>query len=163
MKLILLLREPISRAYSQYNMELNRRRNYKQIPYMDEFLKQKNIKLKNIHNNDDHYISRGYYDEIIEYILSLFSKNNLYIGISEEIRENPNVEYNKIYSFLGARNIEIKQNIDTHLGKYSSKIPKDLELMLYNIYKSHNEALYKIISRKINIWENYYDRLKSAF
>lgn len=162
MKLILLLREPISRAYSQYNMELNRRPNYKQIPYIDEFLKQKDIELKNIQNNDDFYIVRGYYDEIIQYILSVFPKNNLHIGISEEIRENPNVEYNKIYSFLGARNIEIKVNIDTHIGKYSSNIPNDLELMLYNIYTSHNEVLYKILGRKINIWENYYDRLKSA-
>ena len=106
---------------------------------------------------------RGYYDEIIQYILSLFSKNNLYIGISEEIRENPDVEYNKIYSFLGARNIKIEQDLNTPIGNYSTTIPEDLELMLYNIYKSHNEVLYKILGIKIDIWENYYDRLKSAF
>ena len=35
----------------------------------------------------------------------------------------------------------------------------NLELMLYNIYKSHNEVLYKLLGRKIDIWENYYDRL----
>ena len=34
---------------------------------------------------------------------------------------------------------------------------------LYNIYKSHNEGLYKILGRKIDIWENYYIQLKSAF
>ena len=50
----------------------------------------------------------------------------------------------------------------THIRNYSSTIPEDLELMLYNIYKSHNEVLYKILGRKIDIWENYYDRLKSA-
>lgn len=32
--------------------------------------------------------------------------------------------------------------------------------MLYNIYKSHNEVLYKILGRKIDIWENYYHKLK---
>ena len=126
-KLILLLREPVSRAYSQYNMELNRRPNYKQVPYMREFLKQINTELKNIHENHDYYIARGYYDEIIEYILSLFSNNNVYIGISEEIRENPNVEYNKIYSFLGARNIEIKQSIDTFLGNYIEQVETDVD------------------------------------
>tara|TARA_B100001059_G_scaffold235160_1_gene279933 strand:+ start:1294 stop:1827 length:534 start_codon:yes stop_codon:yes gene_type:complete len=163
MKLIILLREPISRAYSQYTMEVNRRNGYKKKSYMDEFLKEKDIKLKDITYNNDFYIVRGYYDEIIQYILSLFPKNNLYIGISEEIKENPDVEYNKIYSFLGARNIKIEQNLNTHIGNYSSTIPEDLELMLYNIYKSHNEVLYKILGRKIDIWENYYDRLKSAF
>lgn len=162
MKLILLLREPISRAYSQYNMELNRRKGYKKKSYMDEFIKEKDIKLKDIIENKDFYIVRGYYDEIIQYILSIFPKNNLYIGISEEIRENPNVEYNKIYSFLGARNIKIYQDLNTHISKYSSIIPKDLELMLYNIYNSHNEVLYKILGRKIDIWEKYYDRIKST-
>lgn len=163
MKLIILLREPISRAYSQYTMVVNRRNGYKKKSYMDEFLKEKDIKLKDITENKDFYIVRGYYDEIIQYILSLFPKNNLYIGISEEIRENPDVEYNKIYSFLGARNIKIEQNLNTHITNYSSTIPEDLELMLYNTYKSHNEVLYKILGRKIDIWENYYDRLKLAF
>jgi|UniRef100_A0A6C0CWE0 hypothetical protein len=136
---------------------------------MDEFLKEKDIKLKdvsemvkniNVDNSNDFYIVRGYYDEIIQYILSVFPKNNLYIGVSEEIRENPDVEYNKIYSFLGAPNIEIEQNLNTHIGIYRSEIPKDLELLLYNIYKPHNEELYKILGRKIDIWEKYYDKLK---
>jgi hypothetical protein len=160
MKLILLLREPISRAYSQYNMELNRRIDYKKIPYIKEFLREKDTKLKDITENKDYYIVRGYYDKIIEYILTIFPKKNLCISISEEIRENPEVEYNKIYAFLGARKIKINQNLNTHIGYYSSKIPKDLELMLYNIYKPHNEALYKLLGRKIDIWEKYYDRLK---
>lgn len=160
MKLILLLREPISRAYSQYNMELNRREGYKKKPYIGEFLKEKNTKLKDINENKDFYIVRGYYDEIIQYILTVFPKNNLYIGISEEIRENPNEEYNKIYSFLGAPNIEIEQNLDTHIGDYNSRVPQDLELLLYNIYKSHNELLYQILGRKIDIWEKYYDKFK---
>jgi|UniRef100_A0A6C0CVL6 hypothetical protein len=42
MKLIILLREPISRAYSQYNMEVNRRNGYKKknLIWMN-FLKKK--------------------------------------------------------------------------------------------------------------------------
>lgn len=159
-KLILLLREPISRAYSQYNMELNRRPNYERKFYMDEFKKEQHVRLNEIHNNGDYYIARGYYDEIIKYILSKFPEKNLYIGISEEIRNNPNYEYNKIYSFLGAKNIEINENLDTHIRHYSTKIPKDLESLLYNTYKSHNENLYKILGRKIDIWENYYKTFK---
>ena len=42
-------------------------------------------------------------------------------------------------------------------------IPKKLEKYLYNIYKPHNEKLYKILGRKIDSWENYYTQLKSEF
>ena len=160
MKLILILREPISRAYSQYNMELNRRSGYKKKNYMHEFNKEKHICLKDIRENGDYYIVRGFYDEIIEYILQKFERKNLCILISEEIKNNQNIEYNKIYSFLGGKNIKINQNLNTHIGSYSKTIPKDLEKMLYTIYKPHNDKLYKLLGRKIEIWENYYNTLK---
>ena len=41
MKLIILLREPISRAYSQYIMEVNRRKGYKKNLILMNFLKKK--------------------------------------------------------------------------------------------------------------------------
>ena len=38
-------------------------------------------------------------------------------------------------------------------------VNKSLETYLYNIYKSHNEKLYKILGRKIEIWEKYYNSI----
>jgi hypothetical protein len=46
------------------------------------------------------------------------------------------------------------------LIKYTKTIPKILELKLYKIYQSHNEKLYKILGKKIDIWENYYNQIK---
>ena len=49
-------------------------------------------------------------------------------------------------------------------GSYSrTLISKILEKKLYHIYKEHNERLYKILGRKIDIWENYYNTIKLAF
>jgi hypothetical protein len=167
-KLILILREPISRAFSQYNMELNLNNktlndvNEEQI--MIDFEKEENIKLSELKSNGKYYIIRGKYDEIITYILSKFSRENLYIGISEEIKENKQKYYNDIIQFLGGEKIlEINKNLDTHIRKYDKSIPKILENKLYNIYKPHNEKLYEILGRKIDIWENYYNKIKSVF
>ena len=164
-KLILILREPISRAFSQYNMNLNYNNktlhdvNEEQI--LIDFEKEENIKLSEINSNGIYYINRGKYDEIITYILSKFPKENLFIGISEEIKTNKNI-YNDIFKFLGAKPLnEMNENIDTHIMKYSKQIPKMLEKKLYNIYKEHNERLYKILGRRIDIWENYYSKIKS--
>jgi len=157
-KLILILREPIARAYSHYNMHLENRPNYGNIPYMQEFEKEKNAKLSKIKTNEDYYIVRGFYDEIIEYILYKFSKENLYICISEEVLANKQFEYNKIYNFLGADDIVINKSLDVHKRKYKFPIPDDLALMLYGVYKPHNAKLYKILGRKIDIWENHYQK-----
>lgn len=64
-------------------------------------------------------------------------------------------------NFQEQKNIKINNNLDTHITKYRSRseIPKDLELMLYNKYKTHNERLYKILGRKIEIWENFYKKM----
>jgi len=166
-KLILILREPISRAFSQYNMELIHNNkllndvNEKQI--MIDFEKEEKIKLSELKSNGTYYIIRGKYDEIITYILSKFSRENLFITIAEEIKTNKNM-YNDIFSFLGAKKLnKINENLDTHIIKYNKQIPKILEKKLYNIYKGHNERLYKILGRKIDIWENYYTEIKSTF
>jgi hypothetical protein len=163
-KLILILREPISRAFSQYNMYLNYNNkslndvNEQQI--MIDFEKEENIKLSELKSNGNYYIIRGKYDEIITYILSKFSRENLYIGIAEEIKANKNI-YNDIFKFLGAKTLyKINESVDTNITKYDEEIPKILEKKLYHIYKEHNERLYKILGRKIDIWESYYNEIK---
>jgi len=164
-KLILILREPISRAFSQYNMVLNNNNktlndvNDEQI--LKDFEKEENIELSGIKCNNLHYINRGKYDEIILYILSKFSRENLYIGIAEEIKTNKQKYYNDIIKFLGGKTIcKINDNDDTHIREYKKPIPKKLEKKLYNIYKKHNERLYEILGKKIDIWENYYNNIK---
>jgi len=135
--------------------------NEKQI--MIDFEKEEKIKLSELKSNGTYYIIRGKYDEIITYILSKFSRENLFITIAEEIKTNKNM-YNDIFSFLGAKKLnKINENLDTHIIKYNKQIPKILEKKLYNIYKGHNERLYKILGRKIDIWENYYTEIKSTF
>lgn len=154
MKLIIILREPISRAFSQYNMDLkifqNKTLNDKsEEEIFNEVISQENIKLDELISNGGYHIIRGFYDEILEYILSKFSRDNLYIGISEEINQNKQKYYNEIYEFLGATKLKkINDTLNNHVRKYTKKIPKKLEKYLYNIYKPHNEKLYKILGRK---------------
>ncbi len=165
-KLILILREPISRAFSQYNMNLNRNnktlKDVNELQIMMDFEKEETVQLSELKSNGNYYIIRGKYDEIITYILSKFSRENLFIGIAEEIKANKYI-YNDIFKFLGAKPLnKINENFDTHIMTYTKKIPKILEKKLYYIYKEHNERLYKILGRKIDIWENYYNEIKST-
>jgi hypothetical protein len=167
MKLILILREPISRAFSQYNMDLMiQKKDLSHVTDQDIcsfFEKEKHKKLSEIDKNvityetSGNYIIRGFYDEIITYILEKFHKDNLYIAVSEEIIQNKHEEYNKIIQFLGSKKVvTINENLDKHIRQYKKTIPKKLEKELYEIYKPHNEKLYELLGRKIDIWEEYY-------
>ena len=163
-KLILLLREPISRAFSQYNMVLNfmgkTLNDVNEEEILKGFEKEEHLKFSELTCNGNYYILRGFYDEIIEYIYSKFPKENLYIGISEEIKSDKWNEYNKIINFLGAKETDdIKKGHDTHVRIYNKEMPKCLSKKLYNIYKPHNERLYQLLGRKIDAWEEYYNTL----
>jgi hypothetical protein len=83
----------------------------------------------------------------------------VYIGIAEEIRNNKNYEYNKIFKFLGAESYIIDESKDSNVRTYKKPIKTNDAKILYNIYKPHNENLYKILGRKIDIWEDYYKKL----
>lgn len=163
-KLILILREPISRAYSQYNMNAVKSKQSlctvtdEQI--MKDFEEDENIGLSELTQNGNYYVVRGKYDEIISYIFSKFPKQNVYIGIAEEIRADKFKYYNEIFKFLGAKELQnINTNRDAHINKYTKPIPSSLEKKLYEIYKPHNERLYEILGRKIDLWETYYENI----
>ena len=164
-KLILLLRNPILRAYSAFNMftqldnSLGKMNPNKILNYFEKTAK--NIKnLKDINRNGPYFIERGFYDEIIEYIYSKFPKENIYIGISEEIKKNKLYYYNEIYEFLGAKKLDTIESSDHHIREYKIPISKELAKFLYTIYKPHIEKLYKILGRRIESWEKYYETLE---
>lgn len=148
-KLVIILREPIQRAFSHYNMS-----------YTNPNKFMETILNRNSNTFSGSYIPRGFYDNQLEHILSMFPRNNIYIGIAEEIRNNKQVEYNKIFKFLGAKaEHRINDTVDTRIGTYKESVKKEDAKILYDIYKSHNETLYNLLGRRIQIWEEYYSTL----
>jgi hypothetical protein len=157
-KLIIILREPISRAYSQFNMNFSDRMQ----TFLPDIMKEKGVRLRDIKANvgGGYIIVRGFYDEQLEYIYSKFDRSQIYVGISEEIKRNKNCEYNKIFKFLGTTNeIVVDEKQDCRIGKYKKPIKLSDAKALYDIYKPHNERLYELLGRKIDSWEAYYKTL----
>jgi hypothetical protein len=157
-KLIIILREPISRAYSQFNMQFRDRIH----SFLPDIMKEKDVSLRELKSNGGkgYIIVRGFYDEQLEYIYSKFDRSQIHVAISEEIKKNRNSEYNKMYKFLGAsKEIVVDETQDCHFGKYKKPINLSDAKALYDIYRPHNERLYELLGRKIDSWETYYKTL----
>jgi hypothetical protein len=158
-KLIILLREPIQRCYSQYNMEIQRKTF--NGSFMNFINLQKNIKLDKIKKNGFYPLQRGFYIDQIEYILTKFKRENIYIGISEEFKNNIS-KYNEVVNFLNsnknAKN-KIIFNPNIHKRQYNTPMSKKDFNYLYSIYKPYNDKLYKFLGEKIDSWDSYYTKL----
>jgi hypothetical protein len=151
-KFILFLRNPIKRAYSQWNM------NVKEFRENRTFEECVNINITNLNepktyeNSIYHYVQRGFYmEQIFRFLSVLRNKDNLLIIISERLDNNPEEEYKKIYKFLDVKNMKIDYTRE-HVGSYKNEMNKKVETKLKNVYKKENERLFKFLGYEIPEW-----------
>jgi hypothetical protein len=158
-KMILLLRNPIDRAYSAWSMFT------KKFTFHDEnkksFEDACNYELKykideptNLKISNGHILQRGLYYKQIQKLLRYFPRENILILISEQVIENMNESYNKIYNFLGIEdyNTEYKKDL---VGEYTNENKKkDISNKLYKklikFYRKDIHKLEKFLDLKTN-------------
>jgi hypothetical protein len=158
-KLFMFLREPLSRAYSQWNMAVQT--GNVNSDFITSIKAIQHIRLKDIMKNGYYALQRGFYIDQILHIISKFNRENLYIGISEIIKTRPVEEYNRIFSFLGVDPIDnIKFIPDIHKRSYDRNLIPDEFKFLYNIYYPYNQRLYDFLGYEIKEWELSYSIFK---
>jgi len=98
-KIIISLREPVSRAYSAYNYV-----RMEQLEPLDTFLQAVAAEEKRINLNwgpDWHYLSRGYYYEQVKSFIDEFGRDNVLVLFFEEFVRNQEKMIEPLEDFLG--------------------------------------------------------------
>jgi hypothetical protein len=150
LKIILILRNPIDRAYSAWNFTtkyFGEKRSFK-LAINDE-LDNKLNENKTFNTAATHYLQRGLYYKQIQKLLKWFSKDNLLILFSDEVKNNMNSEYNKVYKFLNLKLFDTKYTLE-FVQNYKNNIDKDIYLQLKDFYKKDIVKLEKFTNKKLN-------------
>ena len=159
-KFLLVLRNPIDRAYSNYIDELNQ---FSNIPTFEEIIKneielidsEKNFCLSQ--NNFERYsrnpshIAKGFYAEQLKLWFKYFPENQFCIISTENLAKNPIDTMNKIFNFLELPNYDIKNPQKKKFKKYEPMNKKTRDFLI-EYYKPHNKQLYDLISENFD-WE----------
>lgn len=153
-KFILYLRDPVRRAYSAWNMNVNR--NTEELPF-DACCKRNfdNPHEFRSHGTAEyHYVQRGFYLEQILRFLRVFpDRSKLLIVIAEHVRVNPQREYRRIFEFLGVRaDIELEIE-EEHVGSYGKPMSSAMRERLIREFRPHNERLFAFLGFRIPEWE----------
>src|SRR5690606_24292749 len=90
-KIILIFREPIERAFSNAKMDLIRVRKIELKPENDHYFLKNYKSIKNLYN----------YKRILDNWYSVFEKSQILILSMEDIKKNPNRVLEKTHHFLG--------------------------------------------------------------
>lgn len=115
-KLVVMLRDPISRAFSHFNMQ--RRKGAEQCDTFEEA-----IDYPLLVTQKNSYLCRGLYAEQISAWMELFDANQFLFIRSEDFFQAPKQELNRVYEFLG-----IQKYYPTDLSPHNTGIYDSLSL-----------------------------------
>ena len=158
-KLIVLLRNPVDRAYSNYHLGI--RAGSENLSFEDaiqiELKKLNEINDEFEHNVEKYtiprsYIAKGFYANQLKIWLELFNSEQLIIISTEDLESNPQGTLDKIYNFL---KIPKNHKLIPEKQKKSSyrKMKNETREFLINLYKKNNAELFSMIGQKFD-WDN---------
>ncbi|MFK5984685.1 MAG: sulfotransferase domain-containing protein [Pseudomonadota bacterium] len=152
MKLIVILRNPIDRAYSHWNMEKSR--NSEDLSFWDAIQnEQQRCREALPHQHRVYsYIDRGFYLEQLRRLWFYFSKDNVLILKNEHLRNLPNETLKKVCGFLGVNNFENINAREVHSLRYSSNMSNTEKEYLRQIYKYEIKSIERVLSWDCSDW-----------
>ena len=135
-KIIIIVRDPIQRAFSHYNMD--KRMGYAKESFSNYLINKNNSYEKFIHQ----YIENSLYYKHVKAYLSYFSKDQVCILQLEKI----NSELDKLYKFLDIAKLELKGNYDKI---NANKAPRNIisRTLQHNRYLA--TTLKKVVPKKL--------------
>ena len=152
-KLILILRNPVDRAYSNYFIT-------KQNKKFEDIISEEKETLKIIDqkNKEEYYkfvhtslLSRGFYAEQLEKWFKIFPRNQILIIKSEDFAIQTNKIMNEIFNFLGLENFNILDDSKKNKIVYEP-MKEETRRELIEYFRPYNEKLYSMINRNFD-WE----------
>ena len=156
MKLILLLRNPVSRAYSQYHHMKRKGRislSFEHCILLEqEILAGRKEAFFNDENHSDlmfrrfSFLARSRYAEQLSEWLKYFPREQLLIIRSEDYFSNSGQTFQEVFNFLGLPPAEIILTKEHHSSDYPPMKAETRE-QLADYFKPFNQQLYELTGR----------------
>jgi hypothetical protein len=152
MKWIVVLRNPVQRAFSAWNME--RRRGAEPLPFT-EAVEQESIRCREalpLQHRIFSYVDRGFYAHQVRRLFSIFGKTNCLILLNEELRTDHQTALENVFEFL---------QVDPHFSpapssvfehEYDEGIDPELCGKLRKIFYFDIKELERLLGRDLSGW-----------
>lgn len=160
-KLIVLLRNPIDRAYSHYQMEAKQDNN--ELPFeeaieqeekriMDDMKKmERDENFYSINFYRKSYLTRGIYVDQLKRWFEYFPREQFLILKSEDFYSKTPEVYQQVLDFLNLPKFELNSFKPYRMRKHSS-ISEETRKKLVDYFRPYNEQLYELLDRNFG-WE----------
>ena len=158
-KLIAILRNPVDRAYSNYQLGLREgteRRTFRDAIEDDmKFLDKKKQEGYALTNDDykKSYLAKGIYVEQLEKWFKVFRKEQFCIISTEDFSRKPDMTLKKIFNFLEITDYSIKKFEEKKKSKYN-EMDDSLRTEIEEFFSEYNSRLYNLIDQEFDWMKN---------
>ena len=152
MKMIIILRNPIDRAYSHWNMQ--RDRGLETLSFSEAIRKETERARKSLPSQQRFfsYTDRGFYSEQIRRIWRFFEENNILIFRIEDLKRNPEQTLESVCRFLKVSSFPEFEKKNVHSRKYVSKMDKKDKDHLRQIFEFEIKSLERMFQWDCSDW-----------
>ena len=130
-KFIILLRNPIDRAFAHWNMQ--RFKNREPLDFLDA-LKEEPSRIAQplaLETRRFSYVDRGFYSPQLERVFALFPREQVKLIRFEDFRDRKQNTLDEIFDFLGVKRIQAGRDSDRNVVPYERGMtPEEREYLL---------------------------------
>lgn len=154
MKLIAILRNPIERAFSHWNME--RDRGFEDLSFSEAIRTEDSRRREALplQHRVRSYIDRGFYTEQIRRLWHFFPKKQTLILKHDKLKLDVSNTLPQIAEFLDVRDFEVVHYKDVHCREYLCEMSEDDYSFLYTIFYHEIRALEAMLCWDCDDWLN---------
>jgi hypothetical protein len=152
-KLLVLLRSPIDRAFAHWNMQ--RFKGREPLDFL-EAVKEENKRMQDaapLQTRRFSYVDRGFYAGQLERVFKYFPREQVKIIKFEEFKEKNRETLDSIFLFLGVRAIAAPRNKDRNVVPYERAMTPEEREYLYPLFAEDIAQLERLLSWDCSDWK----------
>lgn len=152
MKWILVLRHPVERAFSAWNMET--KRNAERVSFK-EAVEQEPIRCRQalpLQHRVFSYIDRGFYAAQVRHLFNIFGQENCLVLLNEDLRTDHRNTVRSVFDFLGVDNSVVPPEANVFEHDYDQSIDPELYTRLREMFRFDIKELERLLGRDLSAW-----------
>jgi Sulfotransferase domain len=157
-KLILLLRNPVERAFSQWRQVQSKGRDT--TLFSDAIREgrdrvQSEAEIEGLHRHFS-YVDRGFYGRQLSYLLNYFPRQQIHCEVSEEFFGDQAATLQRLSSFLAIRPFPALPQVHKNRGSrfFTPTVSADDAAYLWELFREDIAAVEAFLGRPVPEWEN---------
>jgi hypothetical protein len=155
-KFVVLLRDPVTRAYSHWQLIHERER--EDLSFEDaiaaeperlagEAAKLEDPTYRSAAHQHQSYVSRGIYADQIAAFTKRFGWDRFLILSAEEFFSDPRTATKQVFEFLGLRPKTLRGYAHRMVGRYQEGMKAQTRDQLRELFRPHNQRLFEMLGR----------------